>query len=568
MDNAIASAYIQLIPTTDGITGQLENLLGGEAESAGKSAGSKFSGALGSAVKGGAVAVAAIGTAAIGAGTALTSAANSVASYGDEIDKTSQKMGVSSSFYQEWDAVLQHSGTSMSAMGGTFKTLSKAVQNGSKDQISAFESLGLSMEDLQGMSTEEVFTSVVAGLQEMEEGTERTALASTLLGKGATEMGALFNTSAEDTQKMIDTVNELGGVMSDEAVKNSAAFKDQLQDLQTAFGGVKNAAISEMLPAFNDIMGGLTGIITGTEGANEQLSAGLEALINTVTSQLPTFINNCLPALVDAAVLIITSLADGIIQSLPVIVPAVVDIILKIVDALINNIDLLLSAAAQLVVGLAKGLWKALPTLLTKVGELVVKMGESIKAKWPDIANAGKELIGKLGDAIKDKISSLVQIGKDLVEGLKQGISEAWDSIKTWFHDKITGLIDSAKEALKIGSPSKVFANEIGKWIPYGMAQGIEDNLGVVEDAVTDMADASLIDGKSLYGATSLNMRHNISGSTSNDSVYGLLATYLPAIANGGNVTIKLEGDADKMFNAMKSRNNVYKRATGSSAFA
>lgn len=70
------------------------------------------------------------------------------------------------------------------------------------------------------------------------------------MGRGATELGALLNTSAEDTQKMIDDVHNLGGVMSDEAVKASAQFQDSLQNLQTAFAGVKNKAMSDLLPAF------------------------------------------------------------------------------------------------------------------------------------------------------------------------------------------------------------------------------------------------------------------------------------------------------------------------------
>lgn len=69
------------------------------------------------------------------------------------------------------------------------------------------------------MSTEDVWTTVISRLQDMEEGNERTAIASALLGKGAMELGAVFNTSSADTQKMIDKAHELGIIMSDEAVK-------------------------------------------------------------------------------------------------------------------------------------------------------------------------------------------------------------------------------------------------------------------------------------------------------------------------------------------------------------
>ena len=75
------------------------------------------------------------------------------AEYGDAIDKQSQKLGISASAYQEWEAVLQHSGTSMGAMSATFKTLANAAQDASDDQVAAFERIGLSMDEVANMAT-------------------------------------------------------------------------------------------------------------------------------------------------------------------------------------------------------------------------------------------------------------------------------------------------------------------------------------------------------------------------------------------------------------------------------
>ena len=272
----LATAYVQIVPTTKGIKGELESVLGNDAESAGKSAGSKFSSALGGTLKTGIAATAALGTAVIGAGAALTSAAGSVASYGDNIDKMSQKMGLSATAYQEWDAVMQHSGTSMETMKASMKTLANAATTNS----AAFKELGITEKDLANMSQEELFEATIAGLQNVEDTTQRTYLAGKLLGRGATELGALLNTSAEETQAMRDRVHELGGVMSDEAVKNSAAFQDSLQDLQTSFAGVKNSVMADMLPAFTSVMDGLTSLVAGEEGAQEKIAAGIQGIID------------------------------------------------------------------------------------------------------------------------------------------------------------------------------------------------------------------------------------------------------------------------------------------------
>ena len=191
----------------------------------------------------GAAAVAAVGTAAIAAGTALAKGTGDVAAYGDNIDKMSQKMGISAQAYQEWDFVMQHCGTSIEALKPSMKTLAMAAEKGSD----AFAQLGISQEQIASMSQEELFNATIAGLQNVTDETQRTALAAELLGRGATELGPIMNMTAEDTEAMRQQVHDLGGVMSDDAVKAAAAYKDSLQNLQTSISGLKNKLAGDLL---------------------------------------------------------------------------------------------------------------------------------------------------------------------------------------------------------------------------------------------------------------------------------------------------------------------------------
>lgn len=283
----VASATLEVTPVLAGAQASLTEQLSGEASKAGEAAGQEGGAALGSGlVKGIAAGSVAVAGAVAGVGAALVSTAGKTAEYGDQIDKASQKLGVSSTFYQEWEAVLQHSGTSMDRMSATFKKLATASQDASDDQVKAFEAIGLSMDQVKNMSTEELFTNVISGLQGMEEGTERTALATELLGKGAMEMGALLNTSAEDTQGMIDRVHELGGVMGEDAVKAAAEYQDQLQDMKTSFAGIKNGLASELLPTMSDFMGKVADFVVNADLSplTDTLSAAFSALGDFVGS--------------------------------------------------------------------------------------------------------------------------------------------------------------------------------------------------------------------------------------------------------------------------------------------
>lgn len=545
----VARATVTIIPSMEGAQKTISDELGAAADSAGGSAGKRAGSSFSSALKGGlataGVAVAAVGTAAVAGGKALVSAAGDVASYGDEIDKMSQKLGISAEAYQEWDFIAQHSGTSMASLKTSFKTLANAAQDGKSE----FEALGISLEDAASMSTEDLFAATIAGLQNMEEGTERTALASTLLGKGATELGALLNTSAADTEAMRQQVHDLGGVMSDEAVKSSAAFQDSLQNMTTSLSGLKNNMMSDFLPSLTTVMDGMTALFTGdTEGGLAMISGSIDTLVAQLTEKLPELLQvglgivealasailANLPALADAALQLLGSLtnfvlenlpmlieiglnilmtiADGIISNLPTLIPAVVSVILEIVDKLTqpDMIAQLIDAALQLIIALAEGLIKALPQLIAKapviIGNLVVGLYNAfnqinqaavdligtlisgIASCFGDLIAKGSEIIQQVKDGIHQKIEDAKNWGKDLIANFIGGIKEKWENLKKTISD-IAGTI---KDFLGFSEPSKGPLSNFHTYAPDMMelfAKGIRDNEGVITSQLESSLD-------------------------------------------------------------------------------
>ena len=408
MSETIGTAYIQIEPSFRGVSSQISKEMGDAGVTSGNSFGSGFAKVLGTTGKTVAGVVAGT-TAAIGAmGTAFISATNDVASYGDNIDKMSQKIGISAEAYQEWGAVLQHSGASVDSLQMVMKTLSTAVETDSD----AFAQLGLNLEDLKGMSNEDIFSSVIFALQGMEEGTERTYLATQLLGRGATEFGALLNTSAEDTQAMIDTVHELGGVMSDEAVKASASYQDQLQDLSTAFEGLKNNLISEFLPSITEVMGGLTDLFSGNyDQAAEKIADGISSALDGITSHLPDVMNTGLT--------IVEALASSILENLPAVLETGISVIEKLSEGIIENLPLVLQTVISLVSSVLSGLMEAIPTLIPLVVEGVMSLVTQLTSQLPTILNAVLDLVITLVDAIlNDGLPLFLEMLPDLILGV------------------------------------------------------------------------------------------------------------------------------------------------------
>lgn len=87
---------------------------------------------------------------------------------------------------------------------------------------------------------------------------------------------------------------------------------------------------------------------------------------------------------------------------------------------------------------------------------------------------AVQSLINNVMSAASGIASKVMSIGTDIVTGVWNGIKDAagWftDQVKSFF----SGIVDGVKDALGIGSPSKVFRDEIGKWLPPGVVQGFE----------------------------------------------------------------------------------------------
>lgn len=432
-------------------------------------------------------ALAAAGSAIVDFGNKAAEAIKETAEYGDSIDKMSQKIGISAEAYQEWDAVMQHSGTSISTLQGSMRTLVKQAENGSE----AFKQLGISEQEVAELSKEDLFGRVIEGLQGMEEGSERAYLAQQLLGRGASEYGALLNTSAEATQEMKDRVHELNGVMSTEAIQASAAFQDQLQDMNTALDGLKRNITNEFLPSITEVMSGLTDIFSGDydEGVN-RISEGIDGIVerfnelpskmfdvgkniisslgdaiidnipdltsigaDTVNFLFTSLIDNA-PMLVESAFTMVTTLANGISDNLPVLVPSAVEAVIEVADTLLDNVDMLVDAGFSLLEGLGEGLIQALPTLISRAPEIVTKLATEVIHLAPKMVASGIELIVQLFSGLLDPQTWTESIDK---------LAKQFGSIKIEFASLGHNLWDSL-----ISAWEAYYNRDFSKWKQYG----------------------------------------------------------------------------------------------------
>lgn len=526
----LGKAYVQIIPSAEGISGSISSVLDGEATSAGKSSGLKFGSAMGGVLKTG-VGLAATGIAAVGSFTkSILDSSKQTAAAGDQVDKMSQKLGLSAKAYQEWDYVLGQSGADITSMSTGLKTLTNKLddaKNGSESAQGMFAALGLSMDDLGKMSREDVFAAVISGFQGMEDSTERAALANDLFGKSGQELTPLFNTTIEETEAMKQAANDLGMVMSDEAVQGSADFVDAMDNFSRAADGAKNQLAANFLPGLTEVTNGLAGLIAGTDGASEQITAGFETIATGIQDALPNIIDTIsslaismatiapeligtlaqalidsipelmpaatelilqlaqmfiemLPQLIEVGLQVILQLALGIANALPDLIPTIVDVVLSIVEVLIDNVDLLIDASIALIIGLAEGLINAIPRLLEKAPEIVEKLLTALIAAAPKLLGAALELVVKLVSGIVTNLPKIIEAGgkmlASMINGISNGLSKAVDIGKK--------IIDKVKEGIKKLNPLTW-----GKDLIDSFVKGIMGGISAVGEAVGKVAD-------------------------------------------------------------------------------
>jgi len=348
-----------------------------------------------------------------------------------------------------------------------------------------------------------------------------------------TEMGITGTTAKEASETIAGSAGSVKAAW-DNLI---AGFANKDADLSKLIGDVVSSAevaLENMLPAFEQALVGIGQFVEEiapiiAEKLPQLIDKVLPALIDaamsllrSVTSVLPSLAQSIITTLVNALVEYAPQLATGGVEAstkliagladmLPELIPVMVDAVLTMVQGLLDNLPALIDAGISLIVGLTEGLINAIPIIVDRLPEIIMAIVNALIDAIPKIAKAGVELLGalvknlpeiltKIAEGIGQILSSIVErianfipdmieAGKNLILGLRDGIVNWGKSVVDSVKNVGGMIVDGVTSFFGINSPSKVFA-EFGKNLDQGMAKGLIDNMGLVEDAVDDLDDA------------------------------------------------------------------------------
>ena len=298
---------------------------------------------------------------------------------------------------------------------------------------------------------------------------------------------------AKENETFAGSFNTLKSAMNN--FLSGAGDIEDVSDALISFSGILVESINKMAPS---IIEGLTKL---TETLIPQIPILLETLLPSVLEGATGLIEGLIaifPQIAKLGMELILQLALGLAEAAPDLVPQIINAIILMLDALNEHFDDFLLAGVQLILGLIEGLIKSIPDILANLPTILMAILNFFTAK--KLISAGLTLLKGLGTGLINGIPELIKkipsmianiiksfknngvgafkdVGKQLMNGLWNGLKATWDGLKNKVGDLAGSIVGKFKSVFGIKSPSRVFRDEIGKYLAQGMGVGFDNEL-------------------------------------------------------------------------------------------
>lgn len=501
---------------------------------------------LGNGIKTAAKWGAGIAMGAAAAGTALFATASKAAEATDRIDKMSQKLGMTREGFQEWDFILSQNGASIDSLGAGMKTLTNQVDElakGGKVATEAFTELGLSYDDLAGLSRQEIFEKTIVALQGIEDETKRAALANDLLGRSGQELAPLLNAGSDSIEKMKQQARDLGLIINDEAIDAGVKFTDTMDQLKRSFGAVFTQIGTAVMPIMQKLAEWVISNMPTIQSIMQAVFSAIGNVVNWVGDIISQYI-----------IPVLNQLWEWIQPNLPAmqeLFQLIFDTIGKILNGFVEVIKFVINWVQQWVVdnqAQLASIQEKFSQAFTAISEFISSFVEWAKAFWNEYGQS----IMSVTETIWNTISTIIDVALTLIRdifnifsALFKGDWEAvWEGIKALFSDIWNGIGEILNGALETIKQAVSLAWDWIKDITGGVWEGIKEVISNVWDGIVDTVKGA-VNGiiKAINGMIKALNRINFSipdwvpglGGKS----FGFNLRTIPLLAEGGEIIQK-----------------------------
>lgn len=429
--------------------------------------------------------------------SALASVVTDSAAFADNVLTLSTNTGLTTDQIQEFQYMAELTDTSLETVTGSLTKLTRnmaTAQSGTGAAAEAFAKLGVDVTDAEGnlRSNQEVFLEVIDALGRVSNETERDATAMALFGKSAQDLNSLVAIGSKGIAEFAQEAHDMGYVLDGDALSSLGAVDDAMKRLQNTGTTLKNQLGLALAPTISGLADELMGVMGQIDFSN-----GIMGMVDSILAALPTALSSIMEnvgAIVENITPIVPEVLNGLIEAIvtnaPMLVQGAVQMAIALGTGLIQNIPLILASIPQVVGAILSGFATGLAPMLEQGKEAIVSM-------WNGIAESAAMLWTNLQTFVSDniispiaaKIGEMKEIGVNLVRGIWDGIISSLSWIKGKITSWVGNVLDFIKNLFGIASPSKVTA-EYGRFLVMGLAEGIDDNIGMATTAWNNVGDA------------------------------------------------------------------------------
>ena len=275
---------------------------------------------------------------------------------------------------------------------------------------------------------------------------------------------------------------------------------------------VTKSLIEKLVAALPDFQAKAVDMLTSIAGGIMQNApAAITAIGNVITSLLQKLLEN-LPAMLQKGVDMLTSIAGGIMQNAPAVLSAIGNVIGQILATIVSNLPQILQKGVEMIGQLAAGLIKAVPQAVKGIGEVIKGIQNAFKdIRWADI---GRAVIEGIANGLRNAGGILLDVGRQVA-------NRAFEGIKDFFG---------------IASPSKLMRDQVGVYIPAGIAEGIEDGSGELDDSIDSLNTRMLRDFTADVNYNLPDMAAYAAGLGASISATGSAQINVPLIVDGREI--------------------------------
>ena len=271
--------------------------------------------------------------------------------------------------------------------------------------------------------------------------------------------------------------------------------------------GIGCLAVGAGLTLFSVALTALSVALTASGGAIALFITSIVGLLPMLLSQLRvTLVTLCevlaatAPAFVDALVIVVSALVDGLIRIIPKLLEGLSVVLKSVLDFLVKSIPMIVDAGMKLVMGLLKGILDnigkilvvgtliiieflkgvadKLPAVIQAAFEVIISfingLADAIRTNGAEITSAVGNLVDAIIGAIGGAIDKFIEAGGNLIGGFIKGMRDKISDAASFAANMGATVLQAAKNALGIRSPSKYFDKEVGQMVGVGMANGLK----------------------------------------------------------------------------------------------